>query len=106
MTHVSTPNVGALPSQRTRRPARLAAIAMVTALGAAIGLGITVAGDDAPPANPSANTFTAQREGQLNPPSVNGADEGYLRFGEERSAEEALKNAVKQGQIPAKALQP
>ena len=106
MTHISTPNVGALPRQRTRRPGRLMAIAMVIALGAAIGVGITVTGGDASPANPSANTFTAQREGQLNPPSVNGADQGYLGFGAERSAEEALKHAVKQGQVPAQAFQP
>ena len=106
MTHVSTPDAGALPRQRTRKRGSLGAIAVVIALGAAIGWGITVTGDEPATVNQSANTFTAQREGQVNPPTVNGADRGYLGFGAEQSMGEALKHAVKQGQIPAQAFQP
>lgn len=104
MTYVSTPGPSALPRQRTGRRGSLGAIAVVIAIGAAVGFGITVTGDEVATGNPSANTFTAQREAQTRPAEVNPADRGYLGLGAELSAEEALKNAVKQGQVPERAL--
>lgn len=101
MTHVSTPSVGTLPRQRT---GKLGAIAVVIAIGAALGYGIATTGDEVATGNPSANTFTAQREATPRPAEANAADRGHLSVGAERSFEEALKNAVKQGQVPAKAL--
>lgn len=106
MTHVSTPNAGTLPRQRTRRLGSLGAAALVIAVGASIAFGISVATDEAVPASPAGNTFTAQREGGQTQGTVNGADRAYLNQGSAWSMEEALKNAVKQRQIPAQAFQP
>lgn len=106
MTHVSRPNVGTLPRQRTHRLRNLGAFALVIAIGASIAFGISVATNDAVPASPSGNTFTAQREGQTPPATVNQADRSYLNYGSARSLDEAMKQAVKQGQIPAQAFEP
>lgn len=86
MTHVSTPNVGALPRQRTPKLGSIGAIALVVAVGAAIAGGIAVTTDEAPAANEVGNTFTQQREGQANPVPADRADTFYLNLGAERSA--------------------
>ena len=104
MTHVSTPNVGTLPRQRTHRLRNLGALALVIAMGASIAFGISVATNEAVPASPSGNTFTAQREGQTPPATVNQADRSYLNYGGAWSFDEAVRQAVKQGQIPAQAF--
>lgn len=96
MTHVSTPNVGALPKQRTRRPGSIGAIALVIAVGAAIAGGIAVTTDEAPATPVVSHTSTELLERQ--------AKSGPA-MSSEQTAEEALRNAVNQGQVPVQALQ-
>lgn len=104
MTHVSTPNARALPRQRSSRFGSIGAIVLVIGMGAAIAGAIAVTTDEAPAANTATNAFTQVRE-QANPAPANTADQGFMSLGAEKAAEEALKQAVKQGQVPAQALQ-
>lgn len=101
MTYVSTPGVGTVSTQR---PGRLATGAVVIAIGAALGYGIATSGGEVTTGNPSANSFTNQRQTSTAPAEINAADWNHFRTEGAFAADRALKNAVKQGQVPDKAL--
>lgn len=95
MTHVSTPNVGGLPRQRSWSPGSIGAIALVIAVGAVIAGGIAFTTDEAPatPVVPHISTELLERQARSGP-----------ALSAQAASEEALREAVRQGQVPAQAL--
>lgn len=88
MTHVDTPNVGALPRQRNPKLGSIGAIALVIAVGAGIAGGIAVTTDEAPatPVVSHPSTELLERQARSGPAmSTEGATQSQIEEAAKRS---------------------